>query len=582
MRAIIPFVAGMARMDTRSFFLWNIISAFAWAVTHLLLGYFFGHAWRAVETWSTRISLVIISLVLFIMIVYWLKSLLFRRGKQLFALVSSILFSIKQAIITNPEVQQLVSRHPRFFQFLHARLRTDRFSGISLSLLGVAFLVTLALLLGVVEDLLRSEPIVAVDVRLHTLLYALRNPVLVKYFLWITLLGKAVIVVSVALVVGIILWLSRKRVYMLPFWLGLIGSSLFDALGKLAFHRPRPEFAVYPEYGFSFPSGHATIAVACYGFITYVLWKHLDSWKHKLNVLFAGIGIILAIGLSRIYLGVHFLSDVWGGYLLGSLWLIIGISLVEWRLRQTCEVRLPPYSPPRRVKMLTTVLILAELGFYGAFAGQYHPPRSIQAETDPQTVMIANIADILVDRRFPRYTEKLTGDRQEPLSFLVIASDDAQLISAFRQAGWSLADNLSLTSLFKAAKADFLNIEDLTAPLVPYFWNVQVHDFGFQKPTAAQTVRQRHHARFWITRYQTADGRRLYVGTASLDVGMKWIVHKISPDLDAEREVLFADFQKAGLVDSFQKVQFVEPTQGKNFLGELFFTNGMLYVVTLK
>ena len=78
----------------------------------------------------------------------------------------------------------------------------------------------------------------------------------------VLILGLGFIFISVAL-----LWLWRKNYYILPLFIAVAGSELFTSLGKLAFHRPRPELAVYAEHSFSFPSGPATIAVAFYGFV---------------------------------------------------------------------------------------------------------------------------------------------------------------------------------------------------------------------------------------------------------------------------------------------------------------------------
>jgi membrane protein DedA with SNARE-associated domain len=582
MRALIPFIAGMAKMNPRLFVLWNVTSAFAWAVTYLLLGYFFGQAWQVIETWSTRVSLLLIILLLFTIGVYWMKQFIVKNGRQMLALLGSLYSSLKKAVVENSDVQTLVSHHPRFFHFLKSRFQTNSFSGLPLSLLILVFFYTLALFLGVIEDLLMSDPIVAVDVRLENLLYVFRSPELVTSFLWITLLGKAVIIISAALVVSLLFWLHKQRIYIVPLWLVLAGSTVFNVLGKVVFHRPRPELSVYTEYSFSFPSGHATIAVAFYGFIMYILWKHSGTWKRKLNVLFIGLLIILAIGFSRLYLGVHYFSDVWGGYLLGLLWLIIGISLVEWLSAQHSKWQLKPYPPLRHVKILSGLFILGELTFYLVFAAQYSPPLNLPKKTGDERIA-RNVIGVFSDNHLPKYTETLTGRKQEPLNVLILAYRDDHLRLAFRRAGWYLAEPISVTTTIRIAEAALFNTEYLTAPITPYFWNAQPHDFGFQKPTKAWSVRERHHARFWRTRYLTTDGKRLYVGTASLDSGIKWgLTHKIKPDIDAERDVVLTDLRDAGLVAAFQKVQFVEPMLGYNEFDDPFFTNGMSYVVMLK
>ena len=119
--------------------------------------------------------------------------------------------------------------------------------------------------------------------------------------------------------------------------------------------------------------------------------------------------------------------------------------------------------------------------------------------------------------------------------------------------------------------------------MTPSFWNAQVHNFGFEKPTKIDEVSQRHHARFWKTYYQIKPGGYIYVGTTSLDKGIKWgITHKIKPDIDTEREFLFQDLMATGFVSRFSKQQFVPPLSGENFAGDAFFTDGKSYLLFLK
>ena len=82
---------------------------------------------------------------------------------------------------------------------------------------------------------------------------------------------------------------------------------------------------------FSFPSGHATAAVAFYGVVFYLLIRNAKRLKSKFALLTTGFVFILIIGFSRMYLGEHYLSDVVGGYLLGFLWLLFSISILLWK-----------------------------------------------------------------------------------------------------------------------------------------------------------------------------------------------------------------------------------------------------------
>ena len=102
-------------------------------------------------------------------------------------------------------------------------------------------------------------------------------------------------------------------------------TSVFILKNILQKARPLTE-ALYLESSSSFPSGHATIAMALYGFILYTLWKH--NKHHLKNPLIIFLAILIPlIGLSRLYLGVHYLSDVLVGYIIGFIWVVISLYI---------------------------------------------------------------------------------------------------------------------------------------------------------------------------------------------------------------------------------------------------------------
>lgn len=577
LRPIIPFVAGLLRMDKRSFFFWNIISGFLWAVTHLLFGYFFGGAIGAIEAWSGRLSIFIVAIAALIVLIWFLV----KKSHGFWRFIKSVGLSIKEAVTKNQDVQKFVHKHPKLTVFFQHRLDRKEFTGLPLTILVIAFVYVLFLFIGIVQDVLTSDLIVAADIRIENLLYAFRDPSLIKIFLWITLLGKVQIVISIAIIASILLWLLKKRVYIFSLWFILAGSELFVFLGKLVVHRSRPGELIpfYQEHSLSFPSGHATIAVVLYGFLVYILWKKLKQWKYKTTSLFLGLIIIFLIGLSRMYLGVHFLSDVLGGYLVGLLWLIAGITITEWYIsKKSIDVKPIHLSP--KVKYVAMSLIAIELIFYGVYAHNYKPV----INTYQSILTVQNVVDplqIFSEKNSPpKFSEGLLGDPQEPISLIIVAKNDEELVSVFKLAGWYRADPVTFDSLVKTAKAVFLHQQYLTAPMTPSFWNAKVHDFGFEKPTDTNTVAERHHARIWKTNVQTPDGRFIYVGTMSFDKGIKWAVtHKIEPDLDTERELLFSDLQKSNVIEQLRKEQFVDPIIGQNFAGDQFFTDGKAYIL---
>ena len=548
----------------------------------MLAGYFLGEAWRTVEVWSTRFGIVLAAALLLGLCAFWLKKFLEKRGREFIGFAGSLLASTAKTIAANPRVRRFVEKHPALSGFAGKRLDRTKFSGLPLTLLGVAFLYILLLLGGVIEDVLSLDPIVALDTRIENLLFAFRDPLLVKVFLWVTLLARARIVLCVALSLAVVLFIRNKRGFVIPLMVTVAGSALFDALGKAAFHRQRPPgVAVYAETSFSFPSGHSTIAAALYGFAVYCLWRRSATWRGRLNILFAGILLVAAIGFSRLYLGVHFLSDVLGGYLLGLLWLIIGICMAESNARKERPPAAHPLAPAT-ARIVTAGMALACVAFYAYSGLRYRP---VPYLPPPRAATVVAAADLLkgFDGALPKYTENMAGDRLQPLSVVIVTPDEGTLAGAFARAGWVAADPLRADTLVKMAGALVSNASYPAGPVAPSFWNRRVNDLAFGKPTPARTARERHLARLWKTDLRTADGRAVYVGTAVLDAGLKWsVLYRIGPDVDAEREGLLRDLLAAGAAASVRRNVFVPPMTGLDSFGDRFFTDGRIATVDLK
>lgn len=579
-RAVVPFVAGLAGMDAKRFFLWNVASAVVWAVSHLLAGYLLGEAWRTVEVWATRFGVVLAVILVLFLGIYLLKRFFEKRGKQLVSLAASVLGAVKEATVTNPDVRRFVDNHPAFFAFVRKRLDLTGFYGLPLTLLGVVFLYVLLLLGGVIEDLLNADPIVAADIRIDNLLFAFRDPLLVKVFLWITILAKAKIVLSFSLLLLLVFLLRHQAVFILPLLVTLAGSGIFNLLGKMAFHRQRPSgIGVYTEASYSFPSGHATLAAAFYGFVVYYLWRQTPGWRSRLNIFFSGVIIMAAIGFSRLYLGVHFLSDVLGGYLLGFLWLIIGISLSEWRLVGERRPTVPSSSPVK-VRVATASLILATFAFYVHTGIHYQPALTPASVEKTITIPSAGFLQSFNNYTIPRYTETITGEKQEPISFIVTAGNDGEVIGVFRKAGWHTVEPVTFASLSRIAQTALTTESYPLAPLTPSFWHGRPQDFGLAKMAQGNGVGEREQARLWRTDLRTEAGKTVYVGTASRSAGFKWrIVPRTRPDIDAERERLFSDLLGTGLVGNHEKLNFTSPETGRNFVGDTFFSDGAAFII---
>lgn len=155
-----------------------------------------------------------------------------------------------------------------------------------------------------------------------------------------TFIGSTKPVIGIAVVAILLLGLALRRwreIVLLVCSLG--GSTLLNSLAKSLFRRERPSLhRLIEETGFSFPSGHSMAAICLYGALVYILWRRIGGRSWRVAIAAVGIAVIALIGCSRIYLGVHYPSDVVGAYLLGGCWLAI-IAAVNEHMLARAQVR---------------------------------------------------------------------------------------------------------------------------------------------------------------------------------------------------------------------------------------------------
>jgi undecaprenyl-diphosphatase len=150
-----------------------------------------------------------------------------------------------------------------------------------------------------------------------------RTPARTEVMIEITTLGNGAVLVVLVLACCVFLWQTRHRwsVYLLI--LGTLGGKILNDLLKEFFDRPRPSVVVHVDTvsSMSFPSGHAMVSLIVYGSVAYLVGRLEPTSRLRTTTwVFAAI-IILMIGISRMYLGVHYPSDVIAGFIAGAAWL---------------------------------------------------------------------------------------------------------------------------------------------------------------------------------------------------------------------------------------------------------------------
>lgn len=227
-------------------------------------------------------------------------------------------------------VVRLRRRFPGVFGFL-GRLTPQAFLEIYL-LAGLLVSVGIVFFAALAEEVAEKSSLVAFD---HQLAAALQNtwtPRFVLAFSRVTALGGGYSLAVIGAGVALILVLRKERSLLLGWVVATLGASVLTTVLKEIFQRVRPEYAHMSSW--SFPSGHSMGSFVTYGMLTYILSRYLPAWAAW--VIGAGLLLlVLFIGFSRLYLGVHYFSDVMAGYSVAMVWLAACISGTEIaRLRE--------------------------------------------------------------------------------------------------------------------------------------------------------------------------------------------------------------------------------------------------------
>lgn len=202
--------------------------------------------------------------------------------------------------------------------------------------LKITFVLILCILLlicfSLVATLIQGQRIAQFDHNVITFIQGMESPGLTLLMKVFTFIGSTPIVVVLALSGMLFLYFVLHHRYELIFFIIIVaGTAILNVLLKLCFVRQRPDLhRLIQETGYSFPSGHSMEAFALYASLAFLLWRHLSTRTGRSIIIILCVVMIILIGISRIYLGVHYPSDVFGGYLASGVYFTLGVWLFQW------------------------------------------------------------------------------------------------------------------------------------------------------------------------------------------------------------------------------------------------------------
>lgn len=180
------------------------------------------------------------------------------------------------------------------------------------------------------------------DTAVISFVQGLEAPWLTAILKVFTTMGSGYFVAPMALILVAILYFGlRARPQAWLLLIVIAGTPLFNTLLKLYFKRERPDIhRILDAHGFSFPSGHAMISFSLYAIITFIAWGFIKTAAGRVVLLLFTAFMILTISISRIYLGVHYPSDIVGGFTVSALWLTIAITIYTYWLDKKKPLRI--------------------------------------------------------------------------------------------------------------------------------------------------------------------------------------------------------------------------------------------------
>lgn len=505
--AFVPFAAALARMDRRRFVLWNAVSSALYGVIHPAIGYVSAGALGTLGAAAPR-ELAFAAGALGVLAILWFILVRIRRAlPRTLATAQAIL----ARFLASGPMRRLAARHPRTARLVLARFETAEFLGMTATVLTILFLYLLGAYLASVYDFVRAGDGVTLDDRLAGLLYTLRDPRLISAFGWITQFGGWRVIAVLLIGVSAALVALRRLELLAGLWLAVVGDQITVALLKSVFGRERSLLGYFSETSGSFPSGHAASSVAGWGMLFYLAWR--TRLLPPLTAAIAAVTAAFLIGLSRLYLVEHYLSDVINGYLIGALWLTVGIALCEWRQDRRSEA-LPTGGRLAVASASVGFAAVLAVGIASVVSKPVNPPVS------PRPATIVETRALFASGGLPRATETLLGTRRQRINVVVEAKDPDALVAAMSAAGWQSAPLPGLTRLARGAVAYWTGGE-APAPLVfPTFWDGRPNAFGFSMPAGSGTAL---HARFWKSGYRAPDGQSIFVGTIAEENPLYWM-----------------------------------------------------------
>jgi len=504
-RAVIPLVAGMLGMTTGRFLVANLLSAIAWAPIYLLPGIVFSASLELAAEAAFHLVLLLLALAVLIWAAAWgIRQVFLRYSHRAGGWVEDLL--------------RRADFHLRMGEIAHALADPEHPDAATLARLAGVLLLTTLLFALVTGLVITGAPELPWNRTVLEFALSIQTPTANHLMAAFSRSGDLAVILPPVLVASAWLYRRGERRHA-NYWLAACAFAvLAGPLLGLLLQVPRPAMGPDGLVPWSFPSGHTLGATVIYGFLAVVLAGGLSPAWRWLPYAWAGV-LMLVVGLSQLYFGHHWLTDILGSFTLGLAWVAL-LGLAYRRHRKT-------ETPQRRLGVIALGAFAVAFGLQG-FLAHGHDPAS---HSRPPTLITITKADWKTGVRhtLPRTRDDLRKTSRHPLN-LQYAGGLADLRDRLADRGWEPGSRLGWDTAMKLLSPS-LPLAEL--PVIPH-----VHDGCHETLTLVKqaSAASRLVLRLWPTPYRIDGETPLWIGNVTAQYKRTILNLLVIPTTDAETQ----------------------------------------------
>jgi membrane protein DedA with SNARE-associated domain/membrane-associated phospholipid phosphatase len=484
-RAVIPLVAGMMGMPTGRFLLANVLSAILWAPVYLLPGIVFGASLQLAAEAAFHLVLLLLALVTLVWATAW-------GARQIFLLYSTRARRWVENLLRWAEL------HPRMGDIARALADPRHPDAGTLAALAGILLLTATLFALVTGFAVAAAPDTPLNRTVLELALSLQTPTANHLMATFSRFGDLAVILPLVLVVtGWLFWRGERG--QARYWLAAGGFAILAGpLLEILLQVPRPDIGLTElKRWAAFPSSHTLRATVVYGFLAIALAGGMTPTWRWLPYVWASM-IIMAVGISRLYFGVHWLTDVIGSLTLGLAWVAaLGLAYRRHAQVNTSWRALGAVA----LGALTIAFCVQSTVSHGSGVTLYRP--------EPQAIAIseANWKGTAWST-LPQTRDDLRKAGRHPLNLQYAGALD-EFLAQLSNRGWEPGARLGWGTAMKLLSPSLL-LADL--PVIPH-----VHRGSYESLTLVKQApnERRLVLRLWATPYRIDEGIPLWIGNVT-------------------------------------------------------------------